>query len=132
MRKDKEQPNIIKEHNNKTENTLEAVNKRLNEAEEWVSELKDNSSGNHCQWKKKRKKNENKEQFKRLLGQHQANIHITGVPEGEESKKGTENLFEEITAENVPNLVKETDIQVQKHSLKQIEPKVVHTKTHYN
>ena len=34
-------------------------------------------------------------------------------PEGEEKGKGAENLFEEITAENFPNLRKETDIQVQ-------------------
>ena len=32
------------------------------------------------------------------------NIHIIGVPEGEE--KGAENLFEEITAESFPNLGK--------------------------
>ena len=31
------------------------------------------------------------------------NIHIIGVPE-EEKEKGTENLFQEITAENFPNL----------------------------
>ena len=36
-----------------------------------------------------------------------------GVPEEEERGKGTENLAEEIMAENFPNLVKETDIQVQ-------------------
>ena len=41
------------------------------------------------------------------------NIRILGVPEGEEREKGTENLFEEIMAENFPNLVQETDIQVQ-------------------
>ena len=28
------------------------------------------------------------------------NIHIIGVPEGEEREKGTENLFEKIIAEN--------------------------------
>lgn len=40
------------------------------------------------------------------------NIHIIGVPE-KEREKGEENLFEDIIAENVPKLVKETSIQVQ-------------------
>ena len=35
------------------------------------------------------------------------NIHIMGIPEGEDSKQGIENLFREITTESVPNLVKE-------------------------
>ena len=35
------------------------------------------------------------------------NIYIMGIPAGEESKQGTENLFEEIVTENFPNLVKE-------------------------
>ena len=36
------------------------------------------------------------------------NVCSIGIPEGEE--KGIENLFEEITTENFPNLVKEIDI----------------------
>ena len=36
-----------------------------------------------------------------------------GIPEGEESKQGIENLFEEIMTENFLNLVKEKDTQVQ-------------------
>ena len=34
-------------------------------------------------------------------------------PEGEKSEKGIKNVFEEIMTENLPNLKKETDIQVQ-------------------
>ena len=41
------------------------------------------------------------------------NIWIIRAPGGEEREKGTENLFQEIMAENFPNLVKETDIPVQ-------------------
>ena len=36
------------------------------------------------------------------------NIHIIGVPEGEEREKGTEKIFQEIIAENVPNMGKES------------------------
>lgn len=41
------------------------------------------------------------------------NMHIIQVLEGEEKEKGTENLSEEIMAENFPNLRKEADIQIQ-------------------
>ena len=35
------------------------------------------------------------------------NIHITQIPEGEESEQSLESLFEEIMTENFPNQVKE-------------------------
>lgn len=37
------------------------------------------------------------------------NIIIKKVPEGKEWEKRSENLFEEIMPENIPNLVNETD-----------------------
>ena len=36
------------------------------------------------------------------------NIHIIGVPEGEEREKGPKKISEEIIAENFPNMGKET------------------------
>ena len=59
------------------------------------------------------------------------NICIIGVWEKDRGK-GAENLFEEIVTENVPNLVKETDTQVQEaeRPIKD-EPKETHTKIHY-
>ena len=41
-----------------------------------------------------------------------SNIHIRGVPEGEEKEQGIGNLFEKIIKENFPNLVKKVDIQL--------------------
>ena len=41
------------------------------------------------------------------------NICIIGVPEGEQREKGPEEIFEEIIAENVPNMGKEIVNQVQ-------------------
>ena len=35
------------------------------------------------------------------------NIRITGFPEEEEKKRGTEKIFEEIIVENFPNMGKE-------------------------
>ena len=42
-----------------------------------------------------------------------SNIHITGVPEGEEKEQEIGNLYEKIMRENFSNLVKEIDMQVQ-------------------
>ena len=36
-----------------------------------------------------------------------SNIHIIGVPEGEEKQQDIENLFEQIMKENFPYLAKE-------------------------
>ena len=40
-----------------------------------------------------------------------SNIRIIGVSEGEEEEHEIENLFEQITKGNFPNLAKETDFQ---------------------
>ena len=70
-------------------------------------------------WKQGRKKNTQVEQQKeeRILKTEESlrnildnmkhnNIHIMGIPEGEDSKQGIKNLFEEVTTESFPNLVK--------------------------
>ena len=41
-----------------------------------------------------------------------SNIHITRLPEGEETEQEIGNLFEKIMKENFPNLVREIDMQV--------------------
>ena len=41
------------------------------------------------------------------------NIHIVGILEGQESEQEIENLFEEIMAKNICNMVKEENTQVQ-------------------
>ena len=40
------------------------------------------------------------------------NIHIIEVPEGEEREKGPENIFEDITAENFPNLGRIQEVEI--------------------
>ena len=40
-------------------------------------------------------------------------MHVISIPEGEEKEKRIENIFEEIMAENFPNL-KDTDIKIQR------------------
>ena len=61
------------------------------------------------------------------------NIHIIGVPEGEEREKGPEKIFENIIAEKFRNMGKEIVIQVQEaQSPRQDKPKEEHTKTYSN
>ena len=55
------------------------------------------------------------------------------MPGGEEEEQEIETLSEKIMKENLPNLVKEKDIQPgSKESPKQEGHKEEHTKTHYN
>ena len=41
------------------------------------------------------------------------NIHIIGIPEGEQEEQGIENLFEKVMMENFPNLMREKVTQIQ-------------------
>ena len=41
------------------------------------------------------------------------NIHIIGIPEGEEEKQGIESLFEKVMMENFPNLMTEKVTHIQ-------------------
>lgn len=84
----------------------ERFNNRLNEAEERISQLKD--KGTELRAAERKKKNERKwSQLKGFMAQHHTNIHIIGHPEGK--KKGVKILFEQIMAENFPNLGGELD-----------------------
>ena len=40
-------------------------------------------------------------------------LHTIGFPEGTERDRGPESIFEQIIAENFPNLGRETGIQIQ-------------------
>ena len=60
-------------------------------------------------------------------------VRTMGIPKGEESEQGTDNLLEEIMTTNFPSLVKENITQVQEaQSPKQVGLKEADTKTHHN
>ena len=104
--------NAISEINN----TLEGINSRLEEAEDRISVFEDKVGENTQAEEQREKRNlkKNEESLRNILDNRKYNnIHIMGIPEGEESKKGIKNLFEEIMTENFPNLMKEKDSQVQ-------------------
>ena len=96
-------------------NTLEGINSRINEAEEQISELEDRVVEITAteQNKEKRMKG-NGDSLRDLWDKTKhTNIIIIPVPEGEEKKKGTEKIFEEIIVENFPNMGKKIVNQVQ-------------------
>ena len=95
--------------------TLEGINSRITEAEEWISELEERMvafTAVEQNTEKRMKRNE--DSLRDLWDNIKCNnIRIIGVPEGEEREKGPEKIFEEIIVENFPNVGKEIATQVQ-------------------
>ena len=97
-------------------NTLEGTNSRITEVEEQINDLVDRMveiTATEQNIEKRVKINEDR--LRDLWDNIKcANICILGVQEGEESETGPEKIFEEIIAENFPNMGKEIINQVQK------------------
>ena len=83
---------------------LEEINSRLDDTEEPVSELEDRVMEiTQPEWKKKKEKEKECKKIENSLRDlwdniKHSNIHIIGIPEGEEREKGIENLYENIIA----------------------------------
>ena len=95
--------------------TLEGINSRLTEAKEWISDLEDRMvEFIAVEQKKEKRMKRNEDSLRDLCGNIKCNnIHIIGVPEGEDREKEPEKIFEEIIVENFPNMGKEIATQVQ-------------------
>ena len=96
-------------------NTLEGINNRITEAEEWISELEDKMVDITGREQNKEKRMKRIEDSLRELWDNITctNIRIIGIPEEEEKKKGSEKIFEEIIVKNLPNIGKEIVNQFQ-------------------
>ena len=96
-------------------NTLEGISSRITEAEEWISDLEDRMVEFTAMEQNKEKRMKRNEDCLRDLWYNikPTNIHIIGVPEGEEREKGPEKICEEIIVENSPNVGKKIATQVQ-------------------
>ena len=90
-------------------NTVEGINSRLDEAKDWISKLEDKVEKNTQNEKGKEKRfQKNGEGLREMQDcMKHNNIHIIGIPEGEEEEQGIENLFEKVMMENYPNLIRE-------------------------
>ena len=64
--------------------------------------------------KREKRLKTNEERLRELWDNiRRTNIRIIGVPEGEETEKGTEKILKEIIAENFPNMGKKPLTQIQ-------------------
>ena len=96
-------------------NTLEGIYSKITEAEEQISDLEDTMVEFTAVEQNKEKKIQRNEDSLRDLWDNikPNNIHIIGVPEGEEREKGPEKICEEIIVKNFHNMGKEIVTQVQ-------------------
>ena len=94
---------------NEMKNSLEGINSRITEAEEWINDLKDKIVEITTAEQNKEKRMKRIEDSLRDVWDNikRTNIRIIGVPEEEEKKKGTEKIFDEIIVENFPKMRKE-------------------------
>ena len=90
-------------------NTVEGIKSRLHEAEDWISEQEDkvqkNTQNEQEKGERLRKKEEGLRQIQDNMKHN--NIHIVGIPEGEDKEQEIENLIEKVMMENFPNLMRE-------------------------
>ena len=95
--------------------TLEGINSRITEAEERISDLEDRMvEFTAAEHDKEKRMKRIEDSLKDLWDNIKCNnIHIIGVPKGEEREKGPKKIFEEIRVENFPNMGKEIATQVQ-------------------
>ena len=100
---------------NEIKTSLEGLNSRITEAEEWISDLEDKIVEIITAEQNKEKRMKRNEDSLRALWDNIkcTNIRIIGVPEEEEKKKGTEKIFEKIIVEKFPNMGKEIVNQIQ-------------------
>ena len=95
--------------------TLEGINSRITEAEEQISDLEYRMvEFTATEQNKEKRMKRNEDSLRDLWDNIKCNnIHIIGVPEGEEREKGPEKIFKEIIVKNFPNMGKEIATQVQ-------------------
>ena len=94
--------------------TVEGMKSRLDEAEDQISELEDKVQKTTQKKQEKEKRlRKNEEELREIQDNMKwNNIHIIGIPEGEE-EQGIQNLLEKVTMENFPNLMREKVTQIQ-------------------
>ena len=95
--------------------TLEGIKSSITEAAERISDLEDRMvEFTSMEQNKEERMKKNEDNLRDLWDNMKFNnIHIIGVPNGEEREKGPEKIFEVIIVENFHNMGKEIATQVQ-------------------
>ena len=96
-------------------NTVKGKKSRLDEAEDWISELEDKVEKNTQKEQEKEKRLRKNEEAIREMQDNMKrnNIRIIGTPKEKEEEQGIENLFEKVMMENFHNLMREKVTQIQ-------------------
>ena len=113
-------------------NTIDGIKSRITEAEEWINDLEDRVVEISATEEKIENRMKRNEDSPRDLWDNIKcnNVCIVGVPEGRETEKGPENIFEEIIAEIFPNTGKEIVTQDQEAQSPRLDKfKEEHTET---
>ena len=89
----------------------------MNEAKNQISDLEHKEAKNNQSEQQEEKGiQKNKDSVSSLWDNFKySNIHIIGLPEGEEKEQEIGNLFEKIMTENFPNLVKKESYKSRMH-----------------
>ena len=96
-------------------NTLEGINSRITEAEEWINDLEDRMVEISAAKQNKEKRMKINEDSLRNVWKNinHTNIQIIGVTEEEEKEKGPEKIFDEVIVKSFPNMGEKIVTQVQ-------------------
>ena len=105
----------MKNQLNDMQSKLEVLTMRVNEVEERVSDIEDKLMAKRETEVKRDRQLKDKENRLREINDSlkKKNLHVIRVPEGTERYRRPEYVFEQIRAENFPNLGTETGIQIQ-------------------
>ena len=101
---------------NEMQSKLEVLMMRVNEVEERVSDIEDKlMAKRETEEKRDRQLKDHEDRLREInVSLRKKSLRLIGVPEGAERARGLEYVFEQIIAENFPNLGRETGIQIQK------------------
>ena len=105
----------IKNQLNEMQSKLEVLMMRVNKVEERVSDIEDKlMAKNEAEEKREKQLKDHEERLREINDSlRRKNLRLIGVLEGAEWDRGPESIFEQIIAENFPNLGRETGIQIQ-------------------
>ena len=103
----------IKNQLSEMQSKLEELTTRVNKVEERMSDIEDKLMKEGSWGKREKQLKDHKERLREINDSlRRKNLHLIGVPEGAKRDRGPENIFEQIIAENFPNLGRETGIQI--------------------
>ena len=101
----------IKKTQQEMKNNLQGNNSKVDEAKNQINDLRHKKAKNNYAEQEEKIIFKNEDSINNLWDNfNRSNIHIIGVPGGEEKEQEIGNLSEKIVKESFPNLVKETDI----------------------